>query len=143
MSKILIVILALMVSGCYKVTNTTVDEEFLSYLDRFEHLIGVYPYDVSVLLVDQLKPGQDAVCKHGRRLVYIKNSAWLQLTDNGREQLVYHELGHCFLELGHNSSLLPDGCPASIMNPYTFGNSDCYAQHRDRLLASFKKDGGI
>lgn len=40
------------------------------------------------------------------------------------EALVFHELGHCFLGRAHNSDLLPNGDPKSIMTP---GNYDLYA----------------
>ncbi len=40
------------------------------------------------------------------------------------EALVFHELGHCFLGRQHNSDLLPNGDPKSIMTP---GNFNLYA----------------
>jgi len=51
------------------------------------------------------------------------------------EALVFHELGHCFLGRQHNSDLLPNGDPKSIMIPnnynvyapciYQIGDEDC------------------
>jgi len=40
------------------------------------------------------------------------------------EALVFHEMGHCVLGREHNSELLPNGDPKSIMTP---GNYDLYA----------------
>jgi hypothetical protein len=51
------------------------------------------------------------------------------------EALVFHELGHCVLGRQHNSDLLPNGDPKSIMTPrnvnlyapciYQIGKEDC------------------
>lgn len=38
------------------------------------------------------------------------------------EQLVYHELGHCVLNLGHDDRSFYNGQPKSIMRSYTFNN---------------------
>lgn len=41
-------------------------------------------------------------------------------------QLVYHELGHCVLGLGHNDTRDVNGYPVSIMNSYAFGHFSYY-----------------
>ncbi|UCG88025.1 MAG: hypothetical protein JSW71_05625 [Gemmatimonadota bacterium] len=61
------------------------------------------------------------------------------------ECLVFHELGHCFLGRQHNSDLLPNGDPKSIMIPndfnlyapctYQFGEKECdFRYKRDYYL---------
>ena len=61
------------------------------------------------------------------------------------EALVFHELGHCFLGRQHDSNLLPNGDPKSIMTPrnfnlyapciYQIGEEDCnFTFRRDYYL---------
>jgi hypothetical protein len=38
-------------------------------------------------------------------------------SDAEREELVFHELGHCILGLTHVGGINADGIPASVMNP--------------------------
>lgn len=75
-------------------------------------------------------------------------------SDEQREEVLFHEIGHCLLRRGHTDSsevtdlfswlenifiklgltekkgFLVDGCPASIMHPYTI-DTFCYRKHRD------------
>ncbi|QHT69915.1 hypothetical protein GXP67_26355 [Rhodocytophaga rosea] len=49
--------------------------------------------------------------------INTKINCWQFLTDQAREALVFHELGHCVLQRrGHKDSLLPNGDYASLMN---------------------------
>lgn len=52
-------------------------------------------------------------------------SCWQTATNNAREVLVFHELGHCLLgRIEHKSDIFPDGSPKSIMFP---DNRDLYS----------------
>ena len=62
--------------------------------------------------------------------VTIRESFWYEASEEGRHQLIYHELGHCILKRGHNSTqevVYTDGSyqvsmPVSIMYPSYFIN---------------------
>lgn len=73
-----------------------------------------------------------------RKITITKNeSCWKNATEQTKEALVFHELGHCWLgRLTHKDDLLPNGSPASMMSsrndsPYSVcvydigGNGDC------------------
>jgi len=62
----------------------------------------------------------------GKRQIYLDPSFWFSGTDSDRESLLFHELGHCDLNLGHEN-------PSSIMEPNIL-SSFFYNEHRDYLL---------
>jgi hypothetical protein len=66
-----------------------------------------------------------AVCKqvkdHPERqkriIINTKINCWQYMTEQAREALIFHELGHCVMQRrGHTDSLLPNGDYASLMN---------------------------
>jgi hypothetical protein len=55
----------------------------------------------------------------GKRTILISkspNCGWATLSDVKREQFFFHEIGHAFLNLEHDNSLLCDGKPTTLMN---------------------------
>lgn len=62
---------------------------------------------------------------NGARLVRIDSKRFETLNDTQKEQVMYHELGHCLFNLPHNDrrvtfSNVSDDWPASIMNSMAF-----------------------
>jgi hypothetical protein len=50
-------------------------------------------------------------------VITLSRDAWDRSSDAEREELVFHELGHCILGLTHVGGINADGIPASVMNP--------------------------
>lgn len=99
-------------------TNTQV------YLDRF--------YDAAVENDLHLPPPPQikianilGIC--GSAGITLDNQDWLKLTDTQREALLFHELGHCVLSLGHI-----EGRP-HIMNSVLI-SEDYYRENRGQLI---------
>lgn len=65
------------------------------------------------------------------KTVTIDPIYWANASESQRQQLIYHELGHCALNLKHIGTFKTDQCPTSIMYPYTFGDSYCYSNERN------------
>lgn len=76
--------------------------------------------------------------------VVIKGSYWNGASVSDREQLVFHELGHCLLGLSHNDTtevapvwnvpnMSASGVPSSIMNTFHFG-SGLYSGNRETYI---------
>jgi hypothetical protein len=61
------------------------------------------------------------VCYMGTGQIRINQNLWRVLNNLSREELIFHELGHCLFNRYHENSLLPNGRPASIMNQYHLG----------------------
>jgi hypothetical protein len=59
----------------------------------------------------------------GQRTVKIKRDilCWQGVPNQNKEALVFHELGHCFLNRGHRDDLLPNKAEASLMNSNSYG----------------------
>ncbi len=65
---------------------------------------------------------------------------WQNASDNERECLVFHELGHCLLKRGHRLSRFPNSAYVSLMNPddravyatcaYPIGGDVCDKRYR-------------
>lgn len=68
----------------------------------------------------------------GRRRVLIDRGYFERNVDNpyAIESLVFHELGHCSFNLGHNNDII-NGVPASIMYPFNIGGFWYYQQNRE------------
>lgn len=67
-----------------------------------------------------------------RRLIIIDLDYFKRRTEAEREELIFHELGHCILNRDHEE-LKDEHGPISIMYPYTLGEST-YAPMRDRYI---------
>jgi len=94
-----------------------------------------YKVNVTVPVVLRSIDSQYAgVCikySNGYKEVQINNLYWNNLSIEQKEQLIYHELGHCVLNRGHDNSLMPSNpdCPKSIMRSYMFSRyeiENCY-----------------
>jgi hypothetical protein len=139
---ILVIASGTLISACAKQNDPRsikgVTEEIREYYDRFSEYYNVDPYYVSAEFVEEVGDERTvAVCRswsNGYRQISIEIGFWSGLTDYGKEQLVFHELGHCVLNRGHNNSV-DNGCPESIMNDSAFGDSKCYSDYRDELIA--------
>jgi hypothetical protein len=134
-----LLILALFCVGCADSGYKTVElpfraAELAEHISLFERVYGVsINYTVQL---GQLDANTVAVCKmwsSGKREVVVNIDYYEQYIDtpNFMEQTIFHELGHCTLNLGHRSERLDNGQPKSIMYPYAFGSSLFYANNKD------------
>ena len=143
------------------------DSKLAPYLNDFERDIRAsIPSSLSINVVNQLinyckgQPGcdsdddllpnnVDAVCWSNNGIgqkVEIRRSRWNDLSEESREQLIYHELGHCVLNKEHHNGY-EDGstgywCPSSIMNPFTFTEwqiEECYTPDRFDYIKELRK----
>lgn len=72
----------------------------------------------------------------GRNSIDINLSIWKQLSKAGKEQLMFHELGHCTLGRMHKDDMGMLGgfmAPKSIMNSHLFLDR-LYVSNRDHYL---------
>lgn len=118
-------------SGCGSgLSARNVDPRLTEYLDRFQRDASSYgvSVDTSALTLRFGSPQSDegssvaGSCQHGGisgPIVTITNDSgrinWDLAADSFKESLVYHELGHCLLGLGHDSNhWKPDGVDFSV-----------------------------
>lgn len=143
----LLILVMLGLTGCGRGDHDgrlTTNAEFLDYMLRFEQEVGADTSDISVAFANQ-KEGLLGTCyawSDGRRNIEIDPKKWAALDTIGKEQLIYHELGHCALNLDHNNAQVidPDGYTihGSIMNQYYFGSSWNYKKYRTGYKGALK-----
>lgn len=77
-------------------------------------------------------------------IVLILDSYWESASIADKEQLIYHELGHCVLGRKHLDGKLDSGIPISIMNTFHFDRSTYVYYHdyymRELFLGPFLND---
>jgi len=104
------------------------DPIFNSYVSSFESLFSV---SVNTPIVFGDVGEYAGVCykySSGYSEIRINENNWEFLTEKQKEQLIFHELGHCVFDREHNDNF-DNGCPESIMRSYMFSQSeinDCY-----------------
>ena len=116
------------------VAFANVDGELVPYFERFQEEAAARGISVDLATAEiegvieeideQHVAGQ---CSYGRfrnpRLVTIDASFWRRSSDRFKEFIVFHELGHCYLNRGHLESAFSNGVCVSIMRS---GVGDCF-----------------
>ena len=99
------------------------DPAFDSYVKAFSNEFKVR---VSVpVIFNNIENNIAGVCRiwyDGYRQIEINSKYWFSFSEEQKEQLIYHELGHCVFKLGHDDSMLTTDkkCPNSIMRSFMF-----------------------
>ena len=119
------------------------DERLETYIETFVeyHVVasGQEPdlTGISVVFSDTMASNQLGSCTMNTGLVKINRSLWAVLGAGSREELIFHELGHCVLGRLHDNTLV-NGVPASIMNAYhlgtTYTRADLYSKYVAELF---------
>lgn len=113
--------LLLLLSACAPAKDPiVVDPQLSPYINQLSVELNVDVSDISAKFSD-LDPGIVGECVQNDqwKIIYITTKFWQHSSDIERQMVVAHELGHCTKNLTHNASILPNGCPASIMHPST------------------------
>lgn len=148
MKRLAVSFLAVVFVGCGTVQSThdpkvyRVDAEFTPYMDTFKteamnrYVVIFIPYLI-MIFGDTSHLGSDVVgyCAMMRTTprIVIQREFWDQATPQEKENLIFHELGHCVLDRDHTQTFLPDGRPESLMYDYLL-DSGMYQLHRAYYL---------
>lgn len=98
-------------------------EGFENYYSSFVINTNVSTNDLIIKFGDLWAQNYIGMCTSGRETptVIIDRYNWEYFSEEDRQELIDHELGHCVLgRLTHDDSLLPTGAPKSIMNSHHF-----------------------
>lgn len=128
-------LLVLLCSGCGRLPHVTKSAQV--HVKEFERVYRVRS-KVSVYL-KQLTNGLAGLCTRYSRnspdnSIYLNVTRWEGLSHYGREQLIFHELGHCVLGFDHRNDVLPNDYEKSIMYGKFFGDQWYYEYFRDYYL---------
>jgi len=113
-----------------------IDEELLPYIKEFQR---EYPFSLSRIRaeIQDLPDNYAGFCNNflvgenqlSKGLIRIdkeyfeENNERYGIPNLPNKALIYHELGHCILDLDHDESEIHPGVPASLMNPSTIRES--------------------
>ena len=116
---------------------TDVDSALWEYFERFEQEARTrgISYDLNDLgisgVIEQIpESGVAGTCQYGRHVhhVTIDQNFWNRSSLLEREFVVFHELGHCVLNRGHDESAFNNGVCRSIMRSGLEDCRDAYSQ---------------
>ncbi len=126
-----------------------IDEQLWVYASRFEQDLGI-PVNVGMSFVPQapmilgtcwMYPG-DPMANY----IEIDPAWWDVISESEREELVFHELGHCVLLQEHLTGTIMDRdgrwIPLSIMHMFGFGDP-AYTKHRAKYHRGLKANRSI
>ncbi len=104
----------------------SIDTELAPYVDAFlaegrqrGREFNISETGLTVEFSNQLDPGVAGICYFGDYLVQIDQLYWNTLSEDQKEFLMHHELGHCLLRRVHLDRFFDDGVPRSIMKSGT------------------------
>ena len=110
----------------YEPDRKNTHSDFIPYLEELEIHFGKVK---SSVIYDSPEKNKNwvGVCRKWNnsdyREIAIEKKYWDSIDDNGKKQLLMHELGHCELDKGHND--IEDGyCPVSVMRSYAFNQNE-------------------
>jgi hypothetical protein len=73
--------------------------------------------------------------------IEIDPDFWFSSSDVKKEELLFHELGHCILNRDHDNSRLYYSIPKSVMYPYVF--EWAYKDHRSYYVDELKNPNAL
>lgn len=110
------IIVAVLVGGCGRgVLGPTADRgEFEPYFQKFEEVstsLGRSTRGDSMIRIEfgKVQSNEGAACEEsfiGGRKVLVDATHWSRLPEDGREVLIFHELGHCLLNRDHANDVI-------------------------------------
>lgn len=136
------VVLYLLSTSCNKDDNQVIESELQMHFINFEAEANAHGLDIDISALDingyiqNIETrgilGQCKSYSDGSQQVVVDEQYWNRITDNEREYIVFHELGHCLLEREHNDVQDPSGNCISIMQS---GNNECKSVYNDESKA--------
>jgi len=147
----LLLLSLLFIISCQKNTDfpeshnySDVDEPLIIYFERFEAEAKLRGVDADLIsagitgkiiniTMDNIA-GQCFYGSHQSPHVNIDSEFWESVGDNFREMVVFHELGHCFLNRGHLEDQTQNGICLSIMRS---GTGSCIDNYRPTTRTAY------
>lgn len=129
-----LIFLIILLSGCGQIDrNITIEPSAKIYVDEWNDLYPNNTVNVDIVKGDLSSSG--AVGDWDGYQITIDSNYWNKLRDLGRQQLIWHELGHAMFNYKHDWGTTtlyddvgqPHSVERSIMYPFVFGDDEIYA----------------
>lgn len=139
--KHLNLVILFVLSACGK--EPYVDPELYQYAKTFEQEIGYSTENITMIFTNLDMPtiGRCTIDFSSNNLIEIDKNFWFISDFDEREQLMYHELGHCAMYLEHDDRKINYQymeLPGSIMNSSFFGDFIFYKNHKKEYKEALK-----
>lgn len=142
--KALMLLGLLCLYGCGDESALITDPAFNSYIDQFiqdafAHNKVITKDQINVAFMDKPINGLSyGVCENGQ--IRIVEAYWNARNLNNKQAILYHELGHCVLDRGHdNTQNTQLNIPNSVMNSNVERVYDYWEKNRDYYLRELFK----
>lgn len=124
----------------YEQNNFKINADFQNYVDLFEEKIKQkVKIDIDYNKLEYPIVGVCITYTNGYKEIQIDSDSWVEYDENYREELIFHELGHCVLGRDHDNSIIEGyRVPKSIMYPYIFGYA--YNKYKVYYLEELKNE---
>ena len=143
LNSLLLFCLSSSITGCgqqHESSTFTINEDFQNYVSLFEQETEEkVRIDIDYNKLEYPIVGVCITYTNDYKEIQIDPDGWIQFDENYREELIFHELGHCILGRDHDSNLISSiRVPKSIMYPYIFGNA--YSRYKNYYLDEIKNE---
>lgn len=106
-------------------------------------------FNGAIYFSNDIDPDDAGVCYYGGSTILanirINPTKWKYYSQYAKEELIFHEMGHCLYGLSHDdeNTFLPvlgkiKECPRSLMNSDTPVGGECYEYNRDYYIKEFR-----
>lgn len=131
--------------GCNKDYNQVIEAELQEHFSNFEIEAAAHGIEIDISTIDisayienietQGTLGQCKSYSDGSQQVIVDEQYWNRISNNDREYIVFHELGHCILKREHNDNKDEKGSCTSIMQSGINGCKSVYNnENKTQLL---------
>lgn len=135
-----IIAVCLLTIGCGKPHYQ--ESEFTPYTIQFQQATGKSSDNLYMHFATQAEMNGDMTMGEcdDESEIKIVESKWNQMNEGQRTMLIFHELGHCLMNLSHDSNMLEDkyACPESVMYPNSV-SLDCWDLHKDQYIQNLNQ----
>lgn len=143
------------ISGCARghTDHVSLDPVASEYVDRFIYEasirgVNIHITDLTVQISD-LPPSMNGECQvsaDNGHVVSLNRYRWFTASDQFKEELVFHELGHCVLNRGHTSNIWSPNSNIQLFESlmYPFETEDLaiyYLEYRKHYVDELFKGG--
>lgn len=126
----------------YSQVKITREPALENYFKTFDSLFGVNTTYISTEFIKM----DDAVGKcyswsDGTRKISVDPDFWDKANEYEKENLIWHENGHCHFDLDHNTNMIcinQDSIPESVMYPSIFAANPNYKAFRNYYIKELK-----
>ena len=144
----------LLLVGCADIAkkHKVTDPAFKPYIEEAifmsKNVITEEDFSNITIGFEDLNDSSIGICRGNVREIGIDKEYWSRASEESKMEIFLHEIGHCILNRYHtnlknnylhdiplkmgfikNTGYLRDGCPTSIMHPYS-SDWNCFTKHR-------------